>query len=269
MRRINLAILILVALLLVGGVASAVEIQTPLSGTVPASPAIKQPVVHQNAAMQRVTVQRVAQLRTLDWWEIDGIDRYMREHKDVGPAFRNWVEFDIKIDQSHVAKVYDKSGKLIGGKLNRSPNDYTADYQIFTQMLNRVDWYVNIPKQEWPTFCPPTSQGKLGFTPASLGEAEPQKPQRVRAEGFPAQSWNQPHVGASQVYGESWAAGWAHQSPEKHYDRPCPPPTPPDETCPPGGTPPPEQNPSGCNVLPTDGGSNIHVPHVPNPPGVR
>ncbi len=52
------------------------------------------------------------------------------------------------------------------------------------------------------------------------------------------------------------------------YERHCPPPPPP-PTCPPGGSPPPEQNPSGCNVLPTDGGSNTHVPPVPPPPSSR
>lgn len=97
----------------------------------------------------------------------------------------------------------------------------------------------------WPAFNPPASQGKLTFTPASLGEAKAQKPERARAEGFPAQSWSQPHAGASGVYVESWAAGWAK---EQKLQKICPPKPPPPPTCDPGGHPPPEQNPSGNNL---------------------
>lgn len=87
----------------------------------------------------RETVQRVPQLRSLTAGELAAINAYMAKHGGTGQcqnqrALRNSLEFLTAIDQSHFP-------------LTREPKDYLADYQIFTQLFNRVDWYVNLPDQ--------------------------------------------------------------------------------------------------------------------------
>lgn len=88
----------------------------------------------------KVEVQRQQQLRTLTAGEERAIAAYMaaygpRMDAENRKALEASLRFLVAIDQSHVP-------------LTRRPNDYLADYQIVTQMMNRVDWYVNVPVAE-------------------------------------------------------------------------------------------------------------------------
>lgn len=84
-----------------------------------------------------VPVQKVAQLRQLTWSQQKQINDYLDARevwlRKAGnyEATRAALEFLTRIDQSHFP-------------LTRRPADYLADYQNFTQMLNRVDWYVTM-----------------------------------------------------------------------------------------------------------------------------
>lgn len=99
------------------------------------------------ATTNRVTVQKVAQLRTLTAAEKAAIDAYMALHGGDGTsgnqrALRGSLEFLVAIDQSHLP-------------LGRAPSAYLADYQTFIQLFNRVDWYVNLPAPApLPEFTP-------------------------------------------------------------------------------------------------------------------
>jgi hypothetical protein len=274
------SLIVILIVLCFASMATAENIPAPLIGDGAPAPGYTAPTPSQAYALQtnagctvKVPVQRVAQLRSLEWWEIAAIDKYMCDHPKLGASFRAYPEFLIRIDQSHVEKVYDMQGRLVGGRLNRTPHDYAADYQTFTQLYNRTDWYVNIPSQKTtlclPDYCPPGSQGALCFEPLTT----PCQPvtgctATYCPTGGAARFYHEGRVDEHVVatYFQSKTKAKVEQ---RRYRPPCPPPPPPPPPpCPPGG-PPPEQNPSGCNVLPTDGGSNHGVPPISPPPGVR
>lgn len=255
---------ILIAVLLLAGVAYAAEVAAPLTGTTPANPGLQQPA-YQASATQRVTVQRVARKDGLRPGDQPVIDQYLASYKAKlsKENYNCLVEaLPVEVGNGDI-DARDCNGKLI---LNQIPQHYLDKRQDYGAVVTGTDWYANIPML--PAFNPPASQGKLGFKPACLGEAKPEQPARPRAEGFPAQSWSQGRVGPSQLNTTNWALGYAKE--QKAPKQICPPKPPPvhPPICPPGN-PPPEQNPSGCNVLPTDGGSNIHVPNIPRPPSSR
>lgn len=84
-----------------------------------------------------VPVQRVAQLRQLSAGEVAQINSYLAARPGLRKsgnyeATREALIFLTQIDQSHFP-------------LTREPKDYLADYQNFTQLLNRVNWYVRVP----------------------------------------------------------------------------------------------------------------------------
>ncbi|MDO8443900.1 MAG: hypothetical protein Q7S80_00100 [bacterium] len=116
---------------------------------------------------QRIDVQRAAILRELSPNEKAAIGAYMAAHGGDGScqnqrALRNALEFLTRIDQSHFP-------------LSRSAREYLADYQVFTQVLNRVDWYVNLPSRQMtvalhlPLFQPgqPVVTSPLVLTPGT------------------------------------------------------------------------------------------------------
>ncbi len=96
---------------------------------------------------ERVDVQRDAILRSLSDSERCAIDRYMVVHGGDGEcqnqrALRNAIEFLTRINQSHFP-------------LSRSPREYLADYQVFTQMLGKIDWFVRLPDRRVTVELPP------------------------------------------------------------------------------------------------------------------
>lgn len=106
-------------------------------------------VVSDYMESHQVEVQKVADLRDLMAEEVRAIDTEMAKYgsnmsEKNRQALRAAMEFLVRIDQSHLP-------------LTRRPADYLADYQTFTQMLNRVKWYVNMPVVSAPKEYRPLS----------------------------------------------------------------------------------------------------------------
>ncbi len=93
----------------------------------------------------KVPVQHVPKLRTLTGDEEKAIQIYLDAHPDLGSERQvtdNAIRFLTALGQSHFP-------------LTRKPYEYAVDYQIFTQGLGQVDWYVNLPgARDWPEFTP-------------------------------------------------------------------------------------------------------------------
>jgi hypothetical protein len=148
----------------------------------------------------------VPQLRQLADWETSAIEQYMAKYgasmsSENRTALRNALYFLVAIDQSHIP-------------LGRTPAGYFSDYQVFTQLLNRVDWYVNVPNQKFPPFYP--SGGQAPYQPLQLELL----PQVCYQPGNPCLTpW--PQTVCSQSFGKS-----AYITPEMPYtttvQRPAP-----------------------------------------------
>lgn len=133
-----------------------------------------QPSSSQSFATTKVTVQRVAQPRQLSAAETASIDAYMVAHRTMSAqnarSLRAALLFLTAMNQSHFP-------------LTRTPAQYLADYQTFTQMYNRTDWYVNIPEERK---LPPFEAGTpiallpgmslnldIGYTPVPCARERP------------------------------------------------------------------------------------------------
>jgi len=97
-------------------------------------------------ATVKVPVEKVAILRPLSEFEKNSISYYLDECKWLKgenlAATRAALEFLTEINQSHFP-------------LTRTPAEYMADYQIFTQLYGQTDWYVKAPaEREWPVYLP-------------------------------------------------------------------------------------------------------------------
>lgn len=225
---------------------------------VPANVADDQSSYAPSIATSKVTVQRVAQLRVLEWWEEDAFPRFRRVYPTAsGSAER--AHFLVQIDQSHVQKIYDKCGRLIGGKLNRKPADYDADYQTFTQLYNRTDWYVNVPRQELPPFQAGAPNAPLSGLNLSLDIESAPAPRAVSgAYRFGSEA------SASEV--TVAAVGFVHREdqPRQKEPKPCPKPEPKPVPCPPAPKPVPPP-PTPCPTpAPAD---STNPQRIPTPPG--
>lgn len=252
-------ILLIVMIVLLACTVQAMEVEIDLSDggnagwKAEAAPRYNAPQYGYGPSEMKVPVQKVARPRPLTASEYEAVDDYLRRYapkmSEVNVrSLRAGLPFLVGIDQSHVP-------------LTRKPAEYLADYQTYTQLLERTEMYVWVPRQEFclPEFKCSGSQGKL-----CLADIPP-----CKEEVVPCQTACPAPAGAlrisrpgdreeANIAGAWW--GWGRMDRE-HSDPPCP--DPPDETCDPHGGPPPEQNPSGCNVLPTNGGTNNYVPRWP------
>lgn len=111
-------------------------------------------------ATMRVPVQRVAMLRPLTNEDNKAIAVYMRQHNDPKMTandrlcLHEALKYLIGIDHTHVV-----NGKVEG---SWSPNHFFSEYQSHTQLLNRVDWYVNLDTpRSLPPFMSAEPAGKV------------------------------------------------------------------------------------------------------------
>lgn len=208
--------------------------------------------ISNTSATEKVTVQRVAQLRPLAWWEEDAISKF---EKNNGYEAALRAKYLIQIDQSHVEKIFDKNGRLIGGKLTRRAKDYDADYQTQTQMFNRVDWYVNMPKYCPPPFTPCPSGGKIN-PPALCLDFNQKVECRPQPVSMPPGAYQFGQEGSREealIGGISW---------EDRECKPCPPK---DKTCGPGTAPDPPAPNSPAVLDPGNPSVRIFDPPASDP----
>lgn len=120
----------------------------------PAITAVPTPLVTtilQSAGTTSQTVQHRTRVRPLTAEEENAVSAYLCKHRqgftgDNYAATDNALHFLLGINQSHLP-------------LTRTPAQYMADYQTFTQLLGLTDWWVDIPTPQ--LVIPP-----LGLLPA-------------------------------------------------------------------------------------------------------
>lgn len=99
----------------------------------------------------KVPVQRVAQKRALTSYDFAQIECYRahwaKKGLSVTPSVRNGLELMLQMDIIHTPIF-----------LARTPQEIDLAYQIITQLLTRVDWYVNVPA---PAPCKPPFTGGM------------------------------------------------------------------------------------------------------------
>jgi len=103
---------------------------------------VQVPMAAQMDQGTRVPVQKVLRIRPLVPAEDAAVAVYLQQHK-AGLSTQNYTALEnalrllIGVDQTHIP-------------LTRIPAQYLADYQTFTQLLGRTEWYVNLSVQQPP-----------------------------------------------------------------------------------------------------------------------
>lgn len=210
------------------------------------------PIAGQYSSTARVSVQRVAQLRRLTVSECRAIDQYLYKYWQISAhnrqSLRAALEFLVAIDQSHVP-------------LTRKPAQYFADYQTFTQLYNRTDWYANVPQYRLPAFTPSQDCGSVQ-APSLCLDFEAGECKIVTAT-CPPEAYR---FGSQGDREEALIGGFSFGEREiKEKEKP-PPPSP--VTCPPGEAPaPPAPNSPAVNEPGNPSGPIIDPPAAdPNRP---
>lgn len=192
-----------------------------------------------------LTVQKVAQPEPLTVSEETAVKQYLKRHRDKSSqanreSLRAALTFLLGINQSHLP-------------LNRLPNDYLADYQLYTQSMKYTDFYVRIP--DLPAFTGGGSQG-----PLVLDEIPPVEQARCVA---PCASPGAVAISHSGDRHETPIAS-AWKSWTKIPQQPTCNPVPKPETCDPNGSPP--SKPPTSAPIGDPSGLNPGGPPAPNGP---
>ena len=212
---------------------------------------------------QRVPVQKILRIRPLVPAEDAAVAAYLQQHK-VGLTSQNYAALEnalrllIGVDQTHVP-------------LTRTPAQYMADCQTFTQLLGRTDWYVNLPPQQ------PAAPQVIERTVEREVPVQVVVPQIVTLPMpvvLPARQFIQPAgvtatwtpsapVNVGQVVVGTWQDIIALTV---IYHQPVVCRTSPSGTCPPGEAPPPPSPPAAGGTAPPPPGNGDGNPGANQPP---
>jgi len=219
-----------------------------------------EPVAQTDQTSIRLPVQKVLQIRPLTAAEDAAVAAYIQQYK-AGLTSQNYVALGnalrllIGVDQTHVP-------------LTRTPAQYMADYQTFTQLLGRTDWYVNLPIQQPPApqiverpVVQTITVPQIITVPVPIPARQFIQPAGVTSIWTPAM----PVATGSTVVGpwQDLVTATVVYRPEPKSP-PCKP-GPPDETCDPGGPqPPPAPNSPEVNN-PGDPSGQIPCPPETDP----
>ncbi|MFA6963583.1 MAG: hypothetical protein WC227_02615 [Patescibacteria group bacterium] len=129
--------------------------QDPGNSTVPDG----QTLTSQFRPTVKTPVQRVAQKRPLTAADLAGIESYRAYWQKRGlsmtPSVKSALEYMLQMDIIHLP-IY----------LQRTPQEYDFEAQSIEKMLNRVDWYVNVPVSQTPAPIVIREQASLPSLPA-------------------------------------------------------------------------------------------------------
>ena len=228
---------------------------------------VQVPMAAQMDQGTRVPVQKVLRIRPFVPAEDAAVGTYLQQHK-AGLSSQNYTALDnalrllIGVDQTHIP-------------LTRTPAQYMADYQTFTQLLGRTDWYVSLPSQPVPQITErtvtverqvpvmvPITQVVTIPQPVIIPSRQFIQPAGVASIWTPAMPVSTGQVTVGDWQDRVWLTVAHQPSPVCRTSVP-----PGDGTCPPGVAPTPPAPPAAGGTVappPGDGGGN---PGPSIPPG--